>query len=57
MANCGIKKYDELPGVVNWTDVDYLRFRLGMNIKERIIILDKLNGARKKWNQKLKKKN
>lgn len=28
MADCGIKKYDKLPAVVGWIDVDYLRWRL-----------------------------
>lgn len=26
MANCGIKKYDDLPARVGWVDVDYIRF-------------------------------
>jgi hypothetical protein len=26
--NCGIKKYDDLPGRVGWIDVDFLRWRL-----------------------------
>jgi len=28
MAECGIKKYDDLPATVGWIDVDYLRWRL-----------------------------
>ena len=28
MADCGIEKYDKLPAVVGWIDVDYLRWRL-----------------------------
>jgi hypothetical protein len=28
MANCGIKKYDQLPARVGYVDVDYLRWRL-----------------------------
>lgn len=29
MAYCGIKKYDELPAIVGWYDVDYCRWALG----------------------------
>ena len=29
MAKCGIKKYDELPSVVGWIDVDMHRWVLG----------------------------
>ena len=28
MAECGIEKYDKLPGRVRWIDVDYLGWRL-----------------------------
>lgn len=56
MAECGIKKYDELPGRIGLIDVDYLRFRLysvknkqKKLIKEEEKIIEKLEEARKKW--------
>jgi len=48
MANCGIKKYDELPSRVGWIDVDYLRWALDVNTKQREKIVDKLEKAVKK---------
>jgi len=42
MTKCNIEKYDKLPGRVGWTDVDYLRFRLHMNLKENEIIIANL---------------
>lgn len=63
MPNCGIRKYDDLPGRVGWADVDYLRFRLldnqkkieylqneNIKIKEQldmVIKQEKLNGRRR----------
>ena len=35
MATCGIKKYDNLPSRVGWIDVDYLRWALSLNTKQR----------------------
>lgn len=43
---CGIKKYDELPSRVGFIDVDFLRYFLDRNNKQRKIILNKLNKAR-----------
>jgi hypothetical protein len=28
MVKCGIKKYDELPAVIGWVDIDALRYSL-----------------------------
>lgn len=52
MANCGIKKYDELPSRVEWIDVDYLRYKLFTNLKEHEKLLEKLEKARIKFRQK-----
>jgi len=48
MATCGIKKYDNLPSRVGWIDVDYLRWALSLNNKQRNKIIDKLEKAIKK---------
>ncbi len=52
MANCGIKKYDDLPSRVGLIDVDALRYELYTNLKKEVenakqkkLILDKLNKA------------
>ena len=48
MADCGIKKYDELPGRVGLIDVDYLRYSLERNMEEHKRIIKKLNRALEK---------
>ena len=37
MAECGIKKYDELPAVVGWIDVDMTRWVLYRHLNKRKI--------------------
>lgn len=42
MAECGIKKYDELPARIGLTDVDNLRAYLIVSLKKNKTIFDRL---------------
>jgi len=52
MAKTGLKKYDELPGRIGFTDVDFLRYKYTVVEKRMIDLIEKLNKARIKWKEK-----
>ena len=52
MALCGIKEYDKLPGRVGIIDVDYLKYRLKVNIEEKKKLEFKLTCALNTVNNK-----
>ena len=45
MAECGIKKYDDLPARVGWTDVDSLRYKLRTAMNDVTLIKKVLDEA------------